>query len=142
MIMNFTNRYKVLNVTGEAFEVETEYNNPEVYMMSHLMNGVPFLNKDENLLICFEKSSIKDCNGEVKFIGEVVRVRDRLGIIIDQTSILALSDKYDMTGLELRYKSQDDIDSVNFNKYKIVIYSLFDRIYRKYYKKLGILVRE
>ena len=47
-----------------------------------------------------------------------------------------------MTGLELRYKSQDDIDSVNFNKYKIVIYSLFDRIYRKYYKKLGILVKE
>ena len=142
MIMNFTNRYKVLNVTGEAFEVETEYNNPEVYMMSHLMNGVPFLNKDENLLICFEKSSIKDCNGEVKFIGEVVRVRDRLGIIIDQTNILALSDKYEMTGLELRYKSQDDIDSVDFNEYKLVVYSLFREIYKRYYKKLGILVKE
>lgn len=146
MIMNFTNRYKILDVTGEAFEVETEYNNPEVYMMSHLMNGVPFLSRvlgrDGKLLICFEKSSIKDCNGEVKFIGEVVKVRDKLGIIIDQTNILALSDKYDMTGLELRYKSQDDIDSVNFNKYKIVIFSLFDRIYRKYYKKLGILVKE
>ena len=87
MIMNFTNRYKVLDVTGEAFELETEYNNPEVYIMSHLMNGVPFLNRDEKLLICFEKSSIKDCNGEVKFIGEVVKVRDKLGIIIDQTNI-------------------------------------------------------
>lgn len=142
MIMNFTNRYKVLDVTGEAFEVETEYNNPEVYIMSHLMNGVPFLNRDEKLLICFERSSIKDCNGEVKFIGEVVKVRDKLGIIIDQTNILALSDKYDMTGLELRYNSQDDIDSVNFNKYKIVTYSLFEQIYKKYYKKLGILVKE
>lgn len=142
MIMNFTNRYKVLNVTGEAFEVGAEYNKPEIYMMSQLINGVPLLNIEEKLLACFEKSSVRDCNGEIKFIGEVVKVRDKLGIIIDQANILALSDKYDMTGLELRYKSQDDIDSVNFNKYKIVIYSLFDRIYRNYYKKLGILVKE
>lgn len=142
MIMNFTKRYKILDVTGEAFEVYNEYNNPEVYMMSHLMNGVPFFSKYEKLLLCFEKSSIRDCNNEIKCIGEVVKVNDRLGIIIDQTNILALSDKYEMIGLELRYKSQDDIDSVDFNEYKLVVYSLFREIYKRYYKKLGILVKE
>lgn len=142
MIMNFTNRYKVFNVTGEVFEVETEYVNPEIYMMSHLLNSVPFLSRDEELLICFEKSSIKDCNGETKFIGEVVKVHDRLGIIVDQAKVLALSPKYNITDVGLICRSQDDVESVDINEYKMVIYSLFGEIYKRYYKKLGILVKE